>query len=149
MSRKLFGRAALGLFIGVFVSQVISLIISYCHQDGLYTPVVPELIQSAGNELNAVTVQFLLSALMGIIIGGASIIWEKKEWSLLRQSLLFFAIILVATLPPAYVCHWMDHNLWGILRYCLIFVVTYLFAWGIQYVIMRLKIKKINQKLEH
>ena len=57
MKKKIISRGVAGFPIGIAIGFVITVIISVCVGDGLFYPVTPELIVTAGNELNAVILQ--------------------------------------------------------------------------------------------
>ena len=82
---------------------MITLIISACIGNGSFYPVTPELIDTMGNELNAVILQTVLCAIMGVGFAAASVIWELDSWSLAKQSGEYYMIISVVMLPSAYV----------------------------------------------
>ena len=111
-------RGLFGLPTGIAIGFVITLIISICIGNGSFYPVTPELIDAAGNELNAVILQTVLCAIMGAGFAAASIIWELDSWSLAKQSGIYFMIISVIMLPIAYFTNWMKHTALGVLSLC-------------------------------
>ena len=139
MKKKIIMRGLFGLPTGIAIGFVITLIISACIGNGSFYPVTPELIDTMGNELNAVILQTVLCAIMGVGFAAASVIWELDSWSLAKQSGVYFMIISVVMLPIAYVTNWMKHTILGVLSYA-IFVVV----WLSQYLLWKRKIKKMN-----
>ena len=85
--------------------------------------------------------------MLGAVFGGISVIWEMESWSLVKQSLIYFLIASVAMLPIAYLAHWMEHSLKGFLMYFGIYLGIFVVTWMTQYIIWKIKIKKMNQKL--
>ena len=144
MKKKMIMRGLLGLPTGIAIGFVITLIISACIGDGSFYPVTPELIDTMGNELNAVILQTVLCAVMGVGFAAASVIWELDSWSLAKQSGIYFAIISVIMLPIAYVTNWMKHTALGVLSYVAIFVAIFIIVWLSQYLLWKRKIKKMN-----
>lgn len=140
-------RCTLGAVFGITITVIISIIISLCVGGGEFIFVVPELAEDCGSELNAVILQTLCSVLYGAMWAGASLIWEKESWSLLKQSLLHFALCSLGTFPAAYFTRWMEHSLSGILSYFGIFFATYLFIWISQYLSIRKRVKAMNKRL--
>ena len=57
MKKKVILRGLFGLPVGIAIGFVITLLISICIGDGAFYPVTPELIQTTGNQLNAVILQ--------------------------------------------------------------------------------------------
>ncbi|MDD6225496.1 MAG: DUF3021 domain-containing protein [bacterium] len=147
MKKKLVLRCLLGAPVGFAVSMIITVIISLVIGDGNYYPIVPQMAENFGSEINAVVVQMILSFLYGASWAGASLIWQKEEWSLLRQTFTHLIVCSVFTFPVAYVCYWMPHNLTGVLSYFGIFFVIYFSIWISQYISIKSKIKKMNKKI--
>ena len=137
-------RGLLGLPTGIAIGFVITLIISACIGNGSFYPVTPELIDTMGNELNAVILQTVLCAVMGVGFAAASVIWELDSWSLAKQSGIYFMIISVIMLPIAYVTNWMKHTALGVLSYVAIFVAIFIIVWLSQYLLWKRKINKMN-----
>lgn len=144
MKKKLISRGLFGFPVGVAIGFVITIIISVCIGDGSFYPVTLELIETMGNELNAVILQTVLCGIMGAGFAMASVIWEMDSWSLAKQSGIYFSVACILMLPIAYVTNWMKHTAGGILFYVSIFVVIFLIVWLIQYSAWRRKIKKMN-----
>ena len=116
---------------------------------GNFYPCVPSLIKQFGNEITAVIVQTILSALLGAGFAGSSLIWEKDDWSLLKQTSVYFAIVTVLMMTVAYVCEWMEHSVRGVLCYFAIFFAIFIIVWVIQFVIWKRRISKINSKITY
>ena len=144
MKKKMILRGLFGLPVGIAIGFVITLIISACIGNGSFYPVTPELIDSMGNELNAVILQTVLCAVMGAGFAAASVIWELDSWSLAKQSGVYFLIISVIMLPIAYVTNWMKHTVLGVLSYAGIFAAIFVVVWLSQYLLWKRKIKKMN-----
>ena len=144
MKKKIIMRGLLGLPTGIAIGFVITLIISACIGNGSFYPVTPELIDTMGNELNAVILQTVLCAVMGVGFAAASVIWELDSWSLAKQSGIYFMIISVIMLPIAYVTNWMKHTVLGVLSYVAIFAAIFVVVWLSQYLLWKRKIKKMN-----
>lgn len=144
MKKKIIMRGLFGLPTGIAIGFVITLIISACIGNGSFYPVTPELIDTMGNELNAVILQTVLCAVMGVGFAAASVIWEFDSWSLAKQSGIYFMIISVIMLPIAYVTNWMKHTALGVLSYVAIFVAIFIIVWLSQYLLWKRKINKMN-----
>ena len=144
MKKKIIMRGLFGLPTGIAIGFVITLIISACIGNGSFYPVTPELIDTMGNELNAVILQTVRCAIMGVGFAAASVIWELDSWSLAKQSGVYFMIISVVMLPIAYVTNWMKHTILGVLSYVAIFAAIFVVVWLSQYLLWKRKIKKMN-----
>lgn len=141
-------RALFGVPVGIALGTVITILISAAQGGGQYRPVVPALAAQMGSELGAVALQTALCALLGGVCGGASVVWQIDRWSIARQSGVYFLLLAAAMLPIAYVLHWMEHSLWGVVSYAGIFLGIFAAAWIGQYLALRAKFKRIQQKLD-
>ena len=144
MKKKLIQRGILGVPVGIAIGLIITIIISLFVGDGSFYPVTPELIETMGNELNAVILQTVLCGVMGLGFAMASLIWEKDSWSLAKQSAIYFAVACIVMLPIAYVANWMEHSIEGILGYVGVFIGIFAVTWLTQYLAWKGKIKKMN-----
>ena len=144
MKKKMIRRGLFGVPAGIALGFVITLIISACIGNGSFYPVAPELIDTMGNELNAVLLQTVLCAVLGAGFAAASVIWEIDSWSIAKQSGIYFLIISVIMLPIAYVTNWMKHTVLGVLSYAGIFVAIFVVVWLSQYLLWKRKIRKMN-----
>lgn len=147
MKKKVLTRALLGAPLGLAISTVITIIISYALGGGSYRAVVPELAESCGSELSAVTLQAVCSLLYGAAYAGASAIWEREDWSLAKMTLVHLLVCSLATFPFAYFLYWMEHSLSGVLIYFGIFIAIYALIWLSMYSSMKKKIDAINRKM--
>lgn len=146
--KNLFSRIFIGLLGGIVICYLITIGVSLVIGDGNYYPCVPALAQRFGNELTAVVVQMALGAVLGAGFAGASLIWERDDWSLLKQTGIYFAIASVLMMTIAYICEWMEHSVRGFLTYFGIFFATFVVVWLVQYAIWKARISKIKRKLE-
>lgn len=149
MKRKIIKRGFLGFPLGIAIGYVITVIRSVCVGDGSFYPVTAELIDTMGNELNAVVFQTVLCGIMGMGYAMASVIWDIDSWSLAKQSGVYFAIACVVMFPIAYIANWMKHDIVGILSYAGIFVAIFIFVWLIQYFVWKDKVKRMNDGIQN
>ena len=99
------------------------------------------------SEINAVLFQAFLCAILGSGFGAASVIWEMEDWGLVKQTGIYFSSVSVIMMPIAFVTHWMEHSLKGILSYFGIFFIIFAAIWVIQYAIAKRNVKKMNDVL--
>ena len=144
MKKRRIFQGLLGFPIGIAIGFVITILISVCVGDGTFYPVTPELMETMGNELNAVILQTVLCGIMGSGFAMASAIWEMDSWSLAKQSGIYFSAACIIMLPIAYVTNWMKHSVGGVLAYVGVFVAIFLIVWLIQYFVWNRKVKKMN-----
>lgn len=147
MKKKILQRSLLGAPIGVVISLIITIIFSLSMGQGEYYPAPHELIDWCGNAVTAVIVQMICSLFIGAVGGGSSVIWEIEKWSLLKQTLIHFAVIAVPFIGVSYVMNWLPHHLYGALGYLGGFVSAYIIMWCSIFFSIRAKIKKMNKQL--
>ncbi len=147
MKKKMMLRALLGFPVGVAIGYFITILISLSVGGGRYLAAAPALIASAGSEVAAVGLQALLCGLIGSVFAAASTIWEIETWSIARQTGLYFLVLLLALLPAAYLLHWMEHTLGGVLLYAGTFVGIFVVMWLGQYLLLKKKVDQINTRL--
>ncbi|MGL5440525.1 MAG: DUF3021 domain-containing protein [Filifactoraceae bacterium] len=149
MKKNMIQRGLLGFPLGIAIGFVITIIVSICIGNGLFYNVTPELIETMGNELNAVIIQTVLSGIIGTGFAMTSIVWEIDSWSLAKQSGVYFAIACIIMFPISYITNWMKHSAVGILLYVGIFIAIFVVTWLIQYCVWKSKIKKMNNKIKN
>lgn len=147
MKKKILMRCATGVPIGVTIGYLITIFLSIVWGEGRYFPCVPDLISTTGSEINAVIVQTILCGLLGMGFSASSIVWEMENWSIVRQTGIYFIIASVVMMPIAYAAYWMEHSLAGFIRYFGIFVFIFVVVWMIRYGIARHNVKRINATL--
>ena len=148
MKKEFVLRVFIGLLGGIVISYLITIGISLAISDGSYYPCVPSLIERFGNEITAIIIQTVLSAVLGAGFAGSSIIWEMDEWSLLKQTSIYFGIVSVLMMTVAYICEWMEHSVKGILSYFGIFFAIFIVIWIVQYLIWKIRISKIKEGIQ-
>ena len=140
-------RGLLGIPLGIAIGFLMSLVASISIGHGVYYAAKPELIAEMGSEINAVLLQTGLSGLIGMAFSAASVIWQLEDWSLAKQTGIYFLITALVMLPIAWFARWTERTFRCIVIYFGIFAVIFFIIWGIQYLTWRRKIKKMNEKL--
>ena len=148
VKKKIILRGALGFPLGIAVGYVITICISLVWADGYYSPCVPELIESMGNEIRAVVLQALLCGLLGAGFGACSVIWELDHWSIVKQTGIYFLIVSAVMMPIAYLLYWMEHSVAGFLGYLGIFVLIFAVIWISQFLLWKRNVDKMNARIE-
>ena len=143
--KKALGFGLLGIPIVIAISTTIALAISLFF--GSYSPVSPPLINLMGGLMNAALFQYLASVALGFICGFGSAIWAVERWSLLRKTLIHFLLLTFTLLPISIACRWVAPSFISILIYFVVFAALYLIIWIVQYLIIRHKISKMNDRL--
>jgi hypothetical protein len=99
------------------------------------------------SELGAVALQTFLCGLLGAAGAGGSVVWET-DWGILRQTGTNFLILAGAMLPIAYVTGWMEHSVKGFLLYFAAFTLIFALIWLVQYLALKRRVKKLNEKVQ-
>ena len=146
MKKQAVLRSLIGIVAGISIGYLISIVISLIWGQGYYTPCEPQVIETMGSEINAVLVQTLLYAVLGLTFGAASLVWET-EWPLAGQTAFYFLVTAAVMMPTAYFLRWMEHSVWGFLGYFGIYASIFILIWLSQYAAIRRNIKKMNTKL--
>lgn len=149
--KKALMRGLLGFPLGVFISTTVTLFISIAmggFGGNYYSPVAPNLITAMGGELNAVTVQYVMSGVLGFAFAMGSAIFEIEGWSMAKQTVMHFLITASAMLPIAYVCHWVDHTVLSVIIYFATFAGIYFLIWVLQQRYWKKKIEEMNKRIQ-
>lgn len=148
MKKKAMQRGLLGFPLGICIGYIITIVGSLFWGDGNYSPYAPALADMLGSEIGAVVFQAILCGILGSGYTAASLIWEKDDWSIAKQTGIYFSVISIIMFPIAYFAHWMEHSLEGVLIYAGVFVAIFLVIWVVQYYIWKNKIEGINKKMQ-
>ena len=148
MKKEFVLRVFIGLLGGIVISYLITIGISLAIGDGSYYPCVPNLIERFGNEVTAIIIQTVLSAVLGAGFAGSSIIWEMDECSLLKQTSIYFGIVSVLMMTVANICEWMEHSVKGILSYFGIFFAIFLLLWIVKDFIWKIISSNITEGIQ-
>ena len=147
--KKALLRGLIGIPVGVFISQLIVLLISLGWGNGEYIAAVPSFVQFAGGELTAVGLQFLFSCIIGFAFAAASCIFEVEQWGITKQTVLHLIILCGVFFPVALFLRWITPTFASVISYFVIWIVIYAFVWVFQFSIWRGKTRRLNQKLKN
>lgn len=143
-------KALMGVPIGITIGYLITVVGSaIAAPDNVYSPVVPAFAEAMGGQIQAVGLQTLLCAVMGFTFGGMRVVFDKDDWSMLKQTLVYFLVTGTVAIVSAYVCCWMEHTVWGVVRYLLIFIAVFLVVWFILYSLARRDAGELNAGLKN
>lgn len=147
MKKQILIRGGIGALGGVFIGQIVLIIISLCSGNGEVMPVSPQLTEQLGSELTAYILQMLGLMLYGGVWGAASVVWEIEGWSLTRQTIVHGLCYALSALPVAWMLHWFEYSVTGLMAYFFGFITIYASMWGSQYMGMKQRVKEMNEKL--
>lgn len=140
-------RGLIGAPIGVMICTAITIFISLAVGDGHFYPIPHELIDACGSEITAAVIQFVCSMVYGAVFGASAVIWQIEKWSLLRQTVTHLAIIAAVTFPIAYLMHWMEHSVGGVLGYMALTLAIYAVIWAAILLRIHRRIKRLNAEI--
>lgn len=141
-------RALLGIPLGISIGYIISIIFSLIFANGYYGAVHPELAQTFGNEINAVIIQAMLWGIIGFVYSGFSVIWEKDDWSLTKQTVAVFLAYMLPMIVIGYILKWFTFNILEIFSFVLIFSLIFTLIWIFAYWKLKKDINAINKKIK-
>ncbi|PIE95493.1 DUF3021 domain-containing protein [Bacillus fungorum] len=95
-----------------------------------------------------ILITYLVTAnIVGLIFSFASFIFEKEEWSILKQTMIHFIVLLGTFLPTAIWVGWVPNRFGPILICIGIFIVIYFIIWCMMTLYWKRKIEKLNHQL--
>ncbi|ACJ81258.1 DUF3021 domain-containing protein [Bacillus paranthracis] len=93
-------------------------------------------------------IMYLVTAnIVGLIFSFASFIFEKEEWSILKQTMIHFIVLLGTFLPTAIWIGWVPNRFGPILVCIGSFIVIYFIIWLMMTLYWKRKIEKLNHQL--
>ena len=69
------------------------------------------------------------------------------DWSIVKQTGVYFLIVSVIMLPIAYFTYWMEHSVVGFLFYFAVFLLIFVIIWIVQFMIGKHNVRRMNEKL--
>lgn len=89
---------------------------------------------------------YLMSALMGAICMGSSVVYEIESWSLVKVTVTHYVISFVAFFTTSLCLKWFDNK--TLMIALLIFTLAYFLIWLIEYLIWKKEIRNLNRELQ-
>lgn len=147
MKKTILLRGILGFPIGIAIGYCITIVTSLAWGHGYYSPCAPELESFTGSQISAVILQAILCGILGSVCAAGSVIWEIEHWGIVKQTGVYFLIILSVMMPIAYITHWMEHSLVGFISFFGVFVLIFVFIWITEFMIGKHNVDQINATL--
>lgn len=98
-------------------------------------------------EMKTLITYLVTANIVGLIFSFASFIFEKEEWSILKQTSIHFIILLGTFLPTAIWIGWVPNRFGPILVCIGSFIVMYFIIWFVMTLYWKRKIEKLNHQL--
>lgn len=147
MFKEVRKRFLLGFPSGVFIGYTITIINSLIAADGQFYPLSPGILKTFETPIIAIIVQFLCTGFIGATFAASSCIFEKDEWSLLKQTIIHFLITSTVMYICAFICNWFKHDVINTLVWFFVFAIYYLIFWLAFWLHYKKQIKDINKNL--
>lgn len=146
MKKRLITKSIIGFFVGALMIHAITLLVNYLSR-GQWLICMPELTEELGFT-QAVVVQTLLGALLGVIAIGGMCLFDIEQWSLLRATAVHGTLLLVTYLIIGTLLHWFSFHLIPILIMAGIIIIVYALIWLIMYLLWKRDIREMNRLAE-
>ena len=99
-------------------------------------------------EMKTLITYLVTANIVGLIFSFASFIFEKEEWSILKQTSIHFIILLGTFLPTAIRIGWVPNRFGAILVCIGSFIMIYFIIWLVMTLYWKRKIEKLNHQLK-
>ncbi len=99
-------------------------------------------------EIRTLLIQLVAANIIGIIFSVASFVFEREEWSLLKQTTIHFIILLGTFLPAAIWMGWVPNHASAILICVGSFIIIYFMIWFAMTMYWKKKIDGLNNHLK-
>lgn len=143
--RKFLMLCAAGFVLGIVICNGISLAFASGNA-GL--SLVSERLSEEFGEAGAITIQVLVTGLVGIATFGGTIVYYSERFGITSATLIHMAIAIGAMDTVAYALWWFDRTVTGILLFTLYLLMIYLLIWVSIVISYCMQIREINEILE-
>ena len=146
MVSKTIKRSVTGYVLGMAIGVIITIITGYA-ETGTVMYFSPELIDTMGSELGALTAQVLLSGLFGAICFATMGFHEVERLGLIGSCALHYGCIMGSFFPIALFLHWFDFDPVSIGIMVGVMTVAYFIIWFIMYLKYKAEVRELNEML--
>lgn len=137
-----------GVIIGEFLGQLFALFFSYLYGLNTYVPSAPTFTSHFSRPLNAVLASVILWGLMGLVFSAGALVFQHRQWSIRKKTIINFAIYYCCFTPLAIIAGWFPLKLINLAIFTGIFVLVYVLMWLINMYITKQEVKQINEKIK-
>ena len=146
--KKVTGYMLFGIPSGILIGLITSLIFSWQAGYGIFYPGPPAFMSLFNNELEALTAALVLWSIVGMMFSISSLIFEKLEWSILKQTSLHFLCTYTGLLALNVFLNWFDYTLGNVAEFTLTFMIIYAVVWSVSMIRVKKSLDQINQRLK-
>lgn len=136
-----------GIFSGTFIGLMISFVISWRVGLGEYFPGTPIFMAQFDTELEAFGWSIALWSIVGMMFSVANLIYDKDDWSILKQMSIHFISTYVGLYTLNIMLNWFEYTFKDWLNFTVIFIIIYAIIAFVSMMRVKLSLDKINEKL--
>lgn len=148
MKEKVIERTMMGIIIAHFINFIIAAAVNiFIVRDGHFHFLRPGMAEGFGGEIPAMILQSVILTIFGGIFGASSLIYERDDWGLTKQTAVHFPVLVGSYLIVGGLLHWYQFNAVNVIAYFLFFSVLYFLIWVGWYMKIKKDIERVNQKI--
>ncbi len=146
--KEILKRGLLGMPIGVTIGAICNVIVSIYYNTGTYMSCSPFFEEKIGSNLGASVIQLIVTAIMGFVLSGSSVVWDIEKWSILKSTVVAYTISLLTGIIPAIYLRWTPLEFAPIFGFALVWTGIYFAIWIGNYLYYRKRVKCSNADLK-
>ena len=147
MKNKIIGRIVFGIFIGIDIGLLMSIMLSYLSGNKIYQPAPDRFLQLFSNEITAMIASVFIWASIGVLFSVTSLIFTHTEFSISKMTVLHCIINYIFFVPLAVLAGWYSFDVIDLVSFTVIYIFVYFIVWIVFMLINKRYISEINAKL--
>lgn len=147
MKNKIIGRVVFGIFIGIDIGLLMSIMLSYLSGNKIYQPAPERFLQLFSNEITAMIASVFIWASIGVLFSVTSLIFTHTEFSISKMTVLHCIINYIFFVPLAVLAGWYSFDVIDLVSFTVIYIFVYFIVWIVFMLINKRYISEINAKL--
>lgn len=147
MKNKIIGRVVFGIFIGIDIGLLMSILFSYLSGNKIYQPAPDRFLQLFSNEITAMIASVFIWASIGVLFSVTSLIFTHTEFSISKMTVLHCIINYIFFIPLAVLAGWYSFDVIDLVSFTVIYIFVYFIVWIVFMLINKRYISEINAKL--
>lgn len=148
MFKQVLKLALTGFTIGMAIGNIIAIITSFMTQ-GEALIFAPSLQEKLGSAAMALTLQTLLSGLLGAAGFSGVALYKSENMGLLSATSLHFVICMAAYFPIALFLEWIQPVFSDIIIWFFIEAAAFFIIWLIMYIKYQIEVRQLNELLNN
>ena len=146
MFKQVLKLALTGFILGMAIGNIIAIITSFMTQ-GEALIFAPSLQEKVGSAAMALTLQTLLSGVLGSAGFGGVALYKSKKLGLLAATGIHFVLCMAAYYPIAFFLEWIKPVFSDIITWFFIEAAAFFAIWLTMYIRYRIEIRQLNELL--